>query len=215
MLNTRVKNERKPEFITFTGIDDSTDLNRATELASRYPIEWGVLIAPGFKNVRYPRLETIDTILSIDGNKSAHLCGRVARDAQKGIYDSELPLHKFNRIQINGGGICKDKFTELENKFSVNVITQVRQEGFSISSHQELYDCSGGKGTLPDSIPSHPDGKQIVGFAGGMGPETINPYLSMLTAINGPFWIDMEENVRTNNLFDLDKVEQVCELVYG
>ena len=28
------------------------------------------------------------------------------------------------------------------------------------------------------------------------------------------FWMDMESSVRTNNLFDTKKIEEICELIF-
>ena len=36
----------KPHFLTFTGIDADTDLDRVHDLSRRYPLEWGVLFSP-------------------------------------------------------------------------------------------------------------------------------------------------------------------------
>ena len=44
---------RKPEFITFTGIDDRTDLVLADFLANRYPIEWGILFSQTNKGLTF------------------------------------------------------------------------------------------------------------------------------------------------------------------
>jgi hypothetical protein len=34
-------------------------------------------------------------------------------------------------------------------------------------------------------------------------------------AASGPYWIDMETKVRTNEWFDLGLCRRVCEAVYG
>ena len=46
--------KKQPSFITFSGIDDRTDLVRAKELSSRFPIEFGLLFSESNKDSRYP-----------------------------------------------------------------------------------------------------------------------------------------------------------------
>jgi len=45
-LSDALRPEKLPEFITFTGLDDKTDLKHADYLAQIYPIEWGILSSP-------------------------------------------------------------------------------------------------------------------------------------------------------------------------
>jgi len=204
---------RKPEFITFTGIDDRTDLTTADALASEYPIEWGVLFATNSRDARFPSQQAVSEILDIAGMKSAHLCGPCSREAQAGNVD-KLPLEGFDRVQLNGFNVDQSHFHELEQRFGVQIIHQVRGEGFDPESvFMQLFDCSGGKGIFPASIPALPGGGHMVGYAGGIGPETVHDYLNLIHG-EGPFWIDMEGCVRTNGWFDLEKVRQVCQLVY-
>lgn len=202
----------KPEFITFTGIDDRTDLTRADRLASKYLIEWGVLLSEKNKDARYPCAQAIEEILEVSGTKSAHLCGRLARDFQKRITPRYADLHRFSRIQVNGYQINTEHFTELEDVLGVEIITQSRSVEFEESEFLSLFDCSGGEGIMPTSVPKS-TGEKIVGYAGGMGPDTVLDYLRLVEC-EGPFWIDMEGRVRTNGWFDLDKVERVCQSVF-
>jgi len=212
----------RPDFITFTGIDDRTDLNRAHELASRYPIEWGVLCSSSNRDARFPSIQTIRSLFDgVAGKKSAHLCGALARAAGEGLLFSdpviyeELHLDCFDRLQING---CKKETMHIrafEKALDLRVILQVASDGFRATRLDELYDCSGGTGKFPDTVPPHPGGGRLVGYAGGMGPDTVMRYLDMLKDCEGPYWIDMEGRVRTEGWFDLDKVEAVCQQVYG
>lgn len=61
---------------------------------------------------------------------------------------------------------------------------------------------------MPPRLPG-----RRVGYAGGMGPDTVADYLRLVeeAGADGPFWIDMEERVRTDGWFDLDKVERVLD----
>ena len=95
---------KKPLYITFTGIDDRTDLFRANELAGKYPIEWGVLFSKSNKDSRYPSIQGIKEICENLESKSAHLCGSLARKlSDLDILDfeeiSSLGLGHFDRIQ--------------------------------------------------------------------------------------------------------------------
>ena len=79
-----------------------------------------------------------------------------------------------------------------------------------------LLDESGGKGIeAPFRMPSYLHNVHV-GFAGGINPDNVVAKVQEITSLPhvNRFWIDMESGVRTNDRFDLDKVEQVCELVY-
>lgn len=200
----------KPEFITFTGLDDRTDLARAHELAEKYRIEWGLLFSKTNKDARYPSAQTFLEASLIDGYKSVHLCGSASRTFVKEFTfpkEVEPIVHRLNRVQVNG---AKGLYVSVVD--GVAVITQCR-EFSDRPCNAELFDVSGGRGEMPESIPV-PKSDHLVGYAGGMGPETVEAYLEMITCEN-PFWIDMESKVRTDGWFDLDKVERVCQIVYG
>lgn len=203
---------QKPEFITFTGIDDRTDLTRAAKLADKYPIEWGVLFSPKNQDSRYPCEQAVAEITSRLSRKSAHLCGGYSRDIQKGL-KIPVPLAYFGRVQVNGSPVTTAYLSSLE-AFSVEVILQARDTFPTVPDEEfyYLFDCSGGRGITPEEIPMLPG--YLVGYAGGIGPDTVSEYLSRIDG-EGPFWIDMEGQVRTNGWFDLDKVEKVCQIVYG
>ena len=74
-----------------------------------------------------------------------------------------------------------------------------------------LYDCSGGRGKVPNTWP-RTDQDRLVGYAGGIGPENVLDVLDQIPSTN--YWIDMETHVRTNDIFDLDKCLSVLKQVY-
>ena len=78
-----------------------------------------------------------------------------------------------------------------------------------------LLDASGGLG-INTPIEVYPT-QFKVGYAGGMNADNVAEKLEyLLTNENvGDFWIDMETGVRTDDWFDLDKVEQVLEICQG
>ena len=74
-----------------------------------------------------------------------------------------------------------------------------------------LLDASGGLG-IDTPIEVYPTANKV-GYAGGMNADNVAEKLEyLLTNENvGDFWIDMETGVRTEDWFDLDKVEKVLE----
>jgi len=76
-----------------------------------------------------------------------------------------------------------------------------------------LIDYSGGRGIeSPLEVVNVPG--VHVGYAGGIGPGNVGQKLRGLLTYpsDGEFWIDMETRVRTDEKFDLDKVEQVLKI---
>ena len=205
----------KPEFITFTGIDDRTDLERADKLASRYPIEWGVLMSEHARDARFPSNQTISELADIAGKKSAHLCGDYASIISIcGTFPDPFKLGRFDRVQVNGRRSLTNSLIELAKKSKYDFIFQTKRTAFTTGSQfLELFDCSAGHGRFPDRVPVLPGPDSLVGYSGGMGPDTVIDYLKMIHG-EGRFWIDMEWRVRSNGWFDLDLVEKVCQQVY-
>jgi len=204
-----------PDFITFTGIDDRTDLTRADELAARYPIEWGILFSASNRDARYPSDQCINEVLRIRGKMSAHLCGRYARAAAEGKHII-MPTHDlgcFDRFQVNGNLLALEGVLAVANRFDSSPIVQWRRPDFDPESPVALlFDRSAGEGLLPDMVPTLLPSTRV-GYAGGISPDTVGMYLSKILG-RGPYWIDMETGVRSDGWFDLNKVEQVCRLVY-
>jgi len=54
---------------------------------------------------------------------------------------------------------------------------------------------------------------RMVGYSGGIGPENVASVIERIAA-DGPYWIDMESKVRTDDWFDLSLCREVCEIVY-
>lgn len=91
-----------------------------------------------------------------------------------------------------------------------------------------FFDLSSGRGILPESWPAPtvtkaPEEKSssnlpplVFGYSGGLGPRNVEEHLAKLHTIatNNQFdyWIDMETRVRTDNRFDLSKVETVLKI---
>lgn len=208
---------RKPEFITFTGADDHTDVQDMLALSRLYPIEWGILFSPvrQGREPRYPGDEAVSryTWATDVMRMSAHLCGAHTRAIMAGE-DIKAPADfgYFKRIQINHANPDPRRINEFRRGWGPRCIAQTRGDFPRNTSIDWLFDASGGRGIEPASWPRHPG--HLAGYAGGIKPGNV---LAVIAAIDapGPYWIDMESGVRTDDWFDLNLCRQVCELVYG
>ncbi len=212
---------RKPEFITFTGVDDRTPLNDLIALSARYPIEWGVLMSlssmgsaqrfPGL-----PRLREIATISHTPAIRfAAHLCGSWARTASVGIVPV-LPVALrgvYGRVQVNHLPPAPRGLDTFQSAIETPCIGQFMTGPFPDSPTRWLFDPSAGAGIRPTVWPRH-SGRGSVGFAGGIGPDNVLDVIGEIDC-SGPYWIDMETKVRKNEWFDVDLCQRVCEAVYG
>lgn len=227
-----------PLFITFTGLDEHSDLGRALDLSARFPVEWGVLFSEHNtgRSRRYPSLTRVEDFCGVGLRLSAHLCGKWSRDA---VVESRLsPLvapvlgGSFGRMQFN----LRDGETDIRDSPRADVlaglasywraeraIVQCRGEEFPADDRVDwLFDRSGGAGIVAPRWPRVPVGERaersLVGYAGGLSPLTVADALDAISLIHPlgvPFWIDMESGVRTDEWLDLDKCEAVCRAVYG
>lgn len=223
---------RLPSWITFTGLDERTDLDRVLNISERYPVEWGVLFSPKRQGVqpRYPRMSVVENIFRCcpDIKISAHVCGGYSRQLISGT-DIPVPLGSFDRFQVNyvpnplhhpeaaadtGEQLGVAEIREYPWRGAAQPIVQWRTLTMPVSGTiHYLFDKSGGNGKAPANWPKHPGGNQMIGYAGGLGPDTVREQLLRMNPA-GPFYIDMEGNVRTEDWLDLDKVERVCQQVY-
>lgn len=221
--------------ITFTGVDEQTDIDRLVSIQERFPkAEFGVLMSRHWQDngPRFMSPESIEKLRGRGLRLSAHLCGGFARDMfyKDGFYniDKEYPLllEMFRRIQLNVS-TCDPGIVGSGCFMPVTAHEVIIQQG---SSHaifnlchtacgdtvSILLDQSGGTGKdTPIEVPAYLR-RCHVGYAGGIGPDNVIEKLREITAseFTGRFWIDMESGVRTDDRFDLDKVEQVCQQVY-
>lgn len=139
----------RPEFVTFTGLDDRTNLDDCAALGARYPIEWATLVGGRLGKNRYP-LKKLDEITLWDyERKAVHLCGVQAAEAQINPRMLNRLSETFRRIQVNRVPEAYDLPTLREwayLRFSTDIVVQRRKrewpEDWWLSY---LYDCSGGK----------------------------------------------------------------------
>ena len=209
------KIKQLPEFITFTGLDDRTDLDEVDYLTTHYPIEIGILYSLKNRDARYPSKQTVAEACQYRFIKSLHLCGQAARDFVELRLPQDIDLENFTRVQVNGSMVPKNVCDVFYDLYRTFIIEQQHGNHEFDNRLNQLYDPSGGSGTIPSECPKLPNDGRLYGYAGGMGPDTVIDYLQMIDAeLGARYWIDMESNVRTNGWFDLGKVRKVCELVY-
>lgn len=221
--------------ITFTGVDEWTDINRLIDIQRRYPkAEFGVLMSRNWleNGNRFPSPEVIENLHGRGLRLSAHLCGSLARGMlYDGFFSSlENPFYMllhdldiFKRIQLNVSGCEEMPIYDIAPYPMEEIIIQQGDdhslfEYCYINSGEHiamLLDKSGGLGIdTPIGAPAYAP-KVHLGFAGGINPDNVIEKMSHITHLPvGKFWIDMESGVRTNDRFDLDKVEDVCKKVY-
>ncbi len=208
---------RLPEFITFTGVDDSTRIEDLLDLSYHYPVECGALFSKGKagNGGRYPKSETIRRLTQTKLRLSAHLCGEYAQDVLKGEY-GRIPIPgTFERIQINSRKPNVDFAADFGKRYAKRVILQCSGASFPPSFGVAwIYDTSGGKGIEPGYWPNHPGGDVLVGYAGGIGPDNILEIINKIVPL-GPYWLDMETKIRSaGDKFDVSLCRRVCEQVY-
>lgn len=216
----------KPKHITFTGVDEKTDVIRCIKLSQKYPIEWGILFNGGKNGEegrnRYPSFASMAKFFMAKNylHIAGHFCGTDAQNLLKG--KTNFPLFEFHekykifeRIQVNAIDYNWEKLEKISVKHKIRFIAQHRVMKFPLDEERFdfLFDKSGGKGKTTNSFPIQENEKNFVGYAGGISPDNILETLKNIDAKN--YWIDMETGVRTNEWFDLDKCEKICKIVYG
>lgn len=214
---------KNPEFITFTGADDGTNLLDLADFSRAYSAELGILFSPKRAgSARYPTLAwTGRLIKTIVGPLSAHICGDYSRALLRGERlpdEIELLLEsRFDRVQINTAepNIPVGRLSAWAASLGLQLILQCRDTFPEDNRAQWLFDRSGGRGEQPEHWPvPHPDMPGPVGYAGGIGPANVLDTLNRITT-SLPFWIDMESGVRNaEDRFDIGRCRAVCEAVY-
>lgn len=222
------------ERVTFTGADDTTDPAALAQLAKRYPwIEFAVLCSPSQQGTgRYPsrawRKRFYGSAVPVS-QRALHLCGR----SVPAFLDDEdevcREIDHVNRVQLNFtvDKLGRDHILALPSVMttwlgdcpSIDFILQ-----FNKSNHvlPELFagdvprnvsflvDSSGGRGIAPTRWPA-PLERFPTAYAGGMGPGCMQDALAGIAAVTRCTSIDMESRLRTDDRFDLSKVQAVIE----
>lgn len=212
---------RKPDFITFTGVDDATDAADLVRLADDYPVEFGVLFSPKRQGIepRYPKFPAIAWLVSeLPLQWAAHLCGGDARTViENGHSVHDNLLRYFQRAQINTAdpNVQPTRIGNWAAERNLRAILQCRGDFPRVASVDVLFDASGGRGISPDAWPAA-SRTTFCGYAGGLRPENVSAAVQTIGTQGMRYWIDMESGVRdANDRFSLDLCRQVCEAVYG
>ena len=219
-----------PFICTLTGVDEHTPIHKIARLQRQYPfVEFGVLVSPKRAGTgRYPSYQWIDALLS-DGaisrrQMALHVCGEAVERLLSGAPDDMDRLSRLTRrVQLNFrySPALRDRLAKLiYERPGATFITQYNEANCDVwnecpaPNHQVLFDRSGGRGITPDGW-SVPHSRAQFGYAGGLGPENLAQQLPRIhaAAAGHNYWIDMESGLRTEDRFDLDKAEQVLEIV--
>lgn len=209
---------RRPEFITFTGVDDRTPIVDLIALSRRYSVEWGILFSPKHQGVRnrYPtKLPSVE--IAHDLCLSAHLCGGYARRVSAYGAAAEIPeidFTLFQRVQFNGVWDTRNPRAWADHHELKPILQTTAVEFPTPDEVSWLYDRSGGRGEVPHYWPPS-DPRRLVGYAGGIDVSNV---LGIIEVINpeGPYWLDMKGRMRdADDWFDLNRCEAVCRAVYG
>ena len=226
------------EILTFTGVDEATDLEALRDISADYPqVEFGVLYGShaGEGNPIFPSTGFVQKFRGLQDVRTAiHLCGRWARCAA-GEFDRSITLgllcNGFGRVQVNLHGDDENphrvqlQYSAIkrfaEQTAADSVILQHRGAFDTVPIRhpriEYLFDLSEGSGQEGfDSWPEPPADARA-GYAGGLGPHNIPTAMEFVDRHpQARLWLDMERNVRTPSyIFDLDKVRQVCRLALG
>lgn len=222
--------------VTITGADDKVDPRFLLRLTDEYPfVEWGILFSkPKEGQQRYPSDHWVQHLLEYGLPLSAHFCGWYAREVlEKANTGIITKLSKqFNRIQLNYNFKRSSKHNLIPilryaekhpdrsiilqyNKSNAETLNKFMVNGLPENIHF-LYDSSGGRGTEIQSI-SDPIGKQYTGYSGGIHSKNISRICAWIYKHNSKCdaWIDLESGARTNNEFDLKKVQHILQDVKG
>ena len=227
--------------VTITGADDSIEPEALVPLARAFPfVEWGVLVSkqqeggPRFPHRRW--IERLTDYAPPNLALSLHVCGRWVRDLMVGRdtlfqdLGTPLELRRFQRVQLNfHASFHESQVEEVAALFrrelpeqqiivqmdEVNdpVLFSLRRVGLDAVP---LFDTSGGAGMVPGEWPLPFQAVPYHGYAGGLGPETLERELRRIREVTARqrIWIDMERRVRSEDdrQFDLEKVRRCLEI---
>ena len=221
--------------VSFIGIDKKTDIDRLLRIAEKYPdVEFGFLCSASMTNTdqnnRYPKLVLLQKLKNKKINLSLHVCGKLARTVcQTGNFEEVKKFvgsyfDMFDRIQLNVVGsrfktlitdtcgkqiVIQTNLSEPKSKATYEAFREA-----NIDNIVFLSDNSGGKGLEVDF--DYFEGLDYQGFDGGLKPENILDRKEEIDILwEKDYWLDMESGVRTDDWFDLDKVEDICKKVFG
>lgn len=218
--------------ITITGADDNVSPYSLKQLSEKYPfVEWGILFTRTQRgNSRYPTGDKISQFCSMGMNLSAHFCGWYSKEVLENhnYYLLEM-FGLFNRVQLNYNFTNSTEWDlppliqwisdnpKLSIIFQVNNVNKAAIDWIDNiidipKNIHFLYDSSGGRGMPIDSMK--PPFRTYTGYSGGINPNNVGEIIQRIAdyADSDKVWIDMESGVRTDDFFDLKKVESVLKI---
>jgi len=223
------------KLVSFVGVDEQTNLVELSQFESNIDCEFSVLFSDSKsieKHVRYPSYKFCKDFLENESKpflKSLHLCGSVIDRYLKEAPDVMDLCKSAFRIQLNINIKSYPNYDKLSDDI-LNVIAKHHHKiilqqnktkekfmkcffeksnsGLSINL---LRDSSGGFGR-EISTPAPPDDKYVTGFAGGINSQNVSKIVGLIESNNPnqrPYYLDMESGVRTNNIFSIQKCQEV------
>ena len=220
---------RKLKCVTFTGIDGWTDIDELEVIQNQYPmVEFGVLLSKNWheNGMRYYNPNALRRLAHTGLNLSCHLCGSIAREAVRNNFEPAIDLCKgyfdiFKRCQLNIAGYANNPeklVLDVPDSLEEVIIQQKSIENIGLWKSglpnpklSVLLDASGGRGI--DTPIRVLDTPLKVGYAGGISVENVVEKVRFLedSPLVRSYWIDMESSVRTNDVFDVNKVWHVLD----
>lgn len=216
--------------LTITGADDSVDPIQLINLSKLYPfVEWGILYSVNKEGTnRYPSQKWINILNNYEVNLSAHFCGWHSKSVLEGgkyyLINNLTPNYK--RVQLNYSFFnflydLESLYKYSESITNRKIILQHNNKNSEpLRKHKPteniniLYDSSGGRGKVISGI-NQPFINNYTGYSGGLSPENIEHFCDLITKYpnESNVWLDLESGVRTDNVFDIKKVEEVLSIV--
>lgn len=225
--------------ISFVGVDEQTNLDEVQNFKSPIKTEFSVLFSDSkslSKDKRYPSYKFCEYFLKskVVGNLfSLHLCGDVI-DRYFLEEDDVLQLANLaHRIQLNlniskykGYDKLSDNIINMISKHNHNIILQENNtkrnfnqfllKTISSSLYDKinlLHDGSGGFGREISSIEV-PSKYHFTGYAGGIKPQNVVKIVKLIEDVNVssiPYYIDMESGIRQDNIFSMQKCQEIID----
>jgi len=225
--------------VSITGVDDQTSISALKELTEEFPfVEWGVLYYPEREGQgRNPSHETRAMLYAKKLPLALHLCGTNAfEDLLSGKWNMEFAFAQRVQLNINarktiftpaqvfrvyeemqcyyGNQVILQRQWRTEHFIPIATDASLHPIGYDARRYDILVDGSCGRGLKPDQWqrPANIPLDTFVGYAGGIDADNAEMVIQSLLGMEiGPFWIDMETGVRTDDKLDLKKVRRVLE----
>jgi hypothetical protein len=215
------------QICTLSGVDETTPLFELAVISDLYPFaEWGFLYSPKQAGTpgRYPTVARIERALT-EVPKYVRMALHVRGAGVPQLLDGEPVVNglvektgaRNGRVQLDfdatEGEVNLDRLRQLiQVSPAVTFITlhnaanlRVTHHLAGLPNHAVLFEASGGRDLPPQEWPKVLESTSC-GYAGGIGPETIDTQLGRLqaAAAGADFWINAEGRIRDrDDRFDL------------